>query len=204
MKTIKTISFIMIAACLMQTKAEYKVLIKVPDANIMKMVNIVPHTPLIGAWIDKGSPNNCSEWNPLPSSVKKGENFEQSSICKQEQVRKIEEQVKDLNTGLISKTGKITEESQITNISKKQTAVGSKTSVKKCVYGSSYGAGFWVEQITDSVIFIWYGPAGGSETVNLTIPNKPTSYTIDGYTYSRGDFVFSNNVNGSYYQICRE
>ena len=77
MKTIKTISFIMIAACLMQTKAEYKVLIKVPDANIIKMVNIVPHTPLIGAWIDKGSPNNCSEWNPLPSSVKKGENFEQ-------------------------------------------------------------------------------------------------------------------------------
>lgn len=67
----KTISFIMIAACVMQTKAEYQVLIKVPDANIIKMVNIAPHTPFIGEWIDKGSLTNCAAWTPLPATVKK-------------------------------------------------------------------------------------------------------------------------------------
>ena len=205
MKIIKTISFIMIAACVIQAKADYQVMIKVPDANIIKMMNVVSHTPFIGEWIDTGEPNNCSAWTPLPTTVKKGQTFEQSSTCKQEQIRKIEDQVKDLNTGLISKTGKYTEESQITNSSKTQSSVGTRPIVKECVYGASDGKGYWLERPDNTVSFTWYGPYGNSpERVSKILTNNETSYTQDGYTYTKGDFNSYSSVSGSYYKICRE
>lgn len=206
MKIIKNTLFATIFATFcIQSHAEYKVIINVPEALNIKMVNIAPHTPLIGEWVNKGDPNNCSAWIPLPTTVKKGQNFEQSSTCKQEQIRNIEEQVKNLNTGLISKTGKYTEESQIINISKAQSSVGTKPIVKECVIGATDGAGYWLERPDNTVSFIWYGPKGNSpERVSKILTNNETSYTQDGYTYSKGDFNSHSSVSGYYYKICRE
>ena len=185
--------------------AKYEVIINVPTANMIKMVNIVPHTPFIGEWKDKGAPTNCSAWTPLPATVKKGQSFEQSSTCSQEQIRTIEEQLKNLDTGAISKTGKKTEETQTTSVIIKQSAVGTKAGVKQCGYGPTWGAGFWLEQPNNTVYFVWYGPSPeANEYVSKTLPNKPTTYTQDGYTYSRGSYNSYNAVSGYYYQICRE
>ena len=188
-----------------QSHAAYNVIINVPDVNMIKMVKIVEHTPFIGEWIDKGAPTNCSAWSPLAATIKKDQVFEQSSNCSQEQTRTIEEQVKNIDTGVISKTGNKTEEVQTINVVKKQSAVGTKTGVKQCVYNPNWGAGFWVEQLNNTVYFVWYGPSPeANEYVSKTLPNKPTSYTQDGYTYSRGAYNSYSSVSGYYYQICRE
>ena len=193
------------ATCFTQTHASYEVIVNVPEALNIKMINIVPHSPFVGEWVDKGSPTNCSAWVPLPTTVKKGQTFEQSSTCSQEQIRKIEEQVKNLSSGLISKTGKTSEESKNISVSKKQSSIGTKPIVKECVYGATYGHGFWLERPDNTVYFIWYGPQSGStETLSKTLPGKPTSYIQDGYTYSRGDYNSYSSVSGYYYKICRE
>lgn len=203
--TNKTLVATLLATFTIHAHAAYEVVINVPDVHMIKMVNIVAHTPLIGDWIDSGSPTNCSAWSPLPSTVNKGQSFEQSSTCSQEQIRTIEEQVKNLDTGVISKTGKKTEESQNASVIKKQSAIGTKAGVKQCTYGPNYGGGFWLEQPNNTVYFVWYGPSPEAhEYVSKTLPNKPTTYTQDGYTYSRGSYNSYSTVSGYYYQICRE
>lgn len=87
----------------------------------------IPVEPLLGEWVDKGLPINCSAWTPLPETVKKDQPFEQSSTCSQEQTRTVEEQVKNLDTGVISKTGNKSEESQTISVVKKQSTIGTKT-----------------------------------------------------------------------------
>lgn len=206
MKIIKnTLTAMILASFSLQSHAAYEVIINVPEVNMIKMVNIVAHTPFVGDWRDKGAPTNCSAWTPNPNTVKKNEVFEQSATCQQEQTRTIEEQVKNLNTGIVSKTGNKSEESQNINVSKKQSSVGTKATVKQCVYNPNWGAGFWLEQPNNTVYFVWYGPSpDANEYLSKTLPNKPTSYTQDGYTYSRGAYNSYNAVSGYYYQICRE
>lgn len=174
------------------------------DGSIKFTNRTLPVEPLLGEWVDKGLPINCSAWTPLPSTVKKYQTFEQSSTCSQEQTRTVEEQVKNLDTGVISKTGNKSEESQTISVVKKQSATGTKIVVKKCVYGMNWGSGYWVEMTDNTANFMWYGPSPeAKETLNKTLAGHPTSYTQDGYTYSRGNF---DHYSGSYtyYYICRE
>ena len=191
------------------TQAEY--IIKIPmekgqggalsNSSIKFTNRPLPVEPLLGEWVDKGSPTDCTAWTPLPDTVKKDQPFEQSSTCSQEQTRTVEEQVKNLDTGVISKTGNKSEESQTISVTKKQSTIGTKVA---CVYGRTWGAGFWLEKPDDTVYFIWYGPSSGSgEEVGKTLPNLNTSYVERGYTYSRGDYYYTNGVSGRYYYICR-
>lgn len=165
----------------------------------------IPVEPLLGEWVDKGLPINCSAWTPLPETVKKDQPFEQSSTCSQEQTRTVEEQVKNLDTGVISKTGNKSEESQTISVIKKQSAIGTKIVVKQCVSGATWGTGFWLEQPNSTVYFVWYGPSSAAgEYVSKTLPNLNTSYAENGYTYSRGNYKSTSGVSGKYYYICRE
>lgn len=170
----------------------------------IKFINrTLPVEPLIGAWTDKGLPTGCSSWTPLPSTIKKDLTFDQSSTCSQEQTRTVEDQVKNLDTGVISKTGNKSEESQTISVQKNQSATGTKVVAKQCVYGATWGSGFWLEQTNNTVYFAWYGPSSAAnEYVSKTLEGKPTSYTQDGYIYSKGAFKLSNS--GTYYYICRE
>jgi hypothetical protein len=195
----------LLATLSIQSHAAYEVVIKVPDIHMVKMVKLVAHTPLLGDWIDKGLPINCSAWTPLPSTVKKDQTFEQSSTCSQEQTRTVEEQVKNLDTGVISKTGNKSEESQNISIGKKQSSVGTKAPVKECVHNSNWGAGFWLEQPNNTVYFVWYGPSPeANEYLNKTLPTIVTTYSQGGYTYTRGAYKSTSPVSGKYYEICRE
>lgn len=172
-----------------------------PNGSIKFTNRTLPVEPLLGEWVDKGSPTDCTAWTPLPDTVKKDQPFEQSSTCSQEQTRTVEEQVKNLDTGVISKTGNKSEESQTISVTKKQSTIGTKVA---CVYGSTWGAGFWLEQPNNTVFFTWYGPSSAAgEYVNETLPNLNTSYVERGYTYSRGNYTFTSVGNGSYYYICR-
>lgn len=163
----------------------------------------IPVEPLLGEWVDKGLPINCSAWTPLPNTVNKDQSFEQSSTCSQEQTRTVEEQVKNLDTGVISKTGNKSEESKTISVIKKQSAIGTKARVKQCPY--DVARGFWFERPNNTVYFVWSGPSPESnEYVSETLPNKPTTYTKDGYTYSRGKAYSFSSDSGYYYYICRE
>lgn len=171
------------------------------DGSIKFTNRTLPVEPLLGEWVDKGLPINCSAWTPLPSTVKNDQTFEQSSTCSQEQTRTVEEQVKNLDTGVISKTGNKSEESQTISVIKKQSAIGTKAGVKQC----TYDGGFWLEQPNNTVYFVWHGLSPeANEYFSKTLPNKPTTYTQDGYTYSRGAYNSYSSVSGYYYQICRE
>ena len=175
------------------------------DGSIKFTNRTLPVEPLLGEWVDKGLPINCSAWTPLPSTVKNDQTFEQSSTCSQEQTRTVEEQVKNLDTGVISKTGNKSEESQTISVIKKQSAIGTEAGVKQCTYGLNYGGGYWLEKRNNTVLFVWYGPSAmANEYVSETLPNKPTTYTKDGYTYSRGAYMIYNSISEYYYQICRE
>lgn len=195
------------------TQAEY--ILKIPmeqgqggalsNGSIKFTNRTLPVEPLLGEWVDKGSPTDCTAWTPLPDTVKKDQPFEQSSTCSQEQTRTVEEQVKNLDTGVISKTGNKSEESQTISVIKKQSAIGTEAGVKQCTYGPNYGGGFWLEKPNNTVYFVWEGPSPeANEYVSKTLPNKPTTYTKDGYTYSRGAYNSYNSSSGYYYQICRE
>ncbi len=171
------------------------------DGSIKFTNRTLPVEPLLGEWVDKGLPINCSAWTPLPNTVNKDQSFEQSSTCSQEQTRTVEEQVKNLDTGVISKTGNKSEESQTISVVKKQSVSGTG----KCVYGFNWGAGYWIESSNNTTNFMWYGPSFGSnETLNKTLEGHPTSYTQAGYTYRRG--LYNNGSGGGniYYSICRE
>lgn len=206
MKTInKLLVAISIATCVIQSKAAYEVIINVPEVNMIKMIKIVPHDPLIGDWVNKGEPINCSAWSPNPNTITKNQTFEQSSTCSQEQTRSIEQQVKNLDTGVVSKTGEASEESQTISVTKKQSAIGTKATTKQCVYGSTWGKGFWLETPENKVALVWYGPSSAAgEYVSRTLPNLTTSYTEGVYTYSRGSYNSTSAVSGTYYYICRE
>jgi len=196
---------ISIAICGLQSNAAYEVIINVPEVNMIKMIKIVPHDPLVGDWINKGEEKNCSAWTPNANTITKNQIFEQTSTCSQEQTRTIEQQVKNLDTGVITKTGESSEELQTISVTKKQSATGTKATVKQCVYGSTWGNGFWLEKPDNTVYFIWYGPSSSSgEHVSRTLPNLNTLYTEGGYTYSRGNYNSTSGVSGKYYYICRE
>lgn len=74
------------------------------NGSIIFYNGTLPVEPLLGEWIDKGSPTGYTAWTPLPDTVSKDQPFEQLSTCSQEQTRTVEEQVKNLDTGIISKT----------------------------------------------------------------------------------------------------
>lgn len=61
------------------TQAEY--IIKIPmekgqggalsNSSIKFTNRPLPVEPLLGEWVDKGSPTDCTAWTPLPDTVKK-------------------------------------------------------------------------------------------------------------------------------------
>jgi len=183
------------------TYADYVAVYPLKDLNIDM---ISQYESLIGNWINNGESVDCSVWSPAINTIKKGEEFQQTSVCIQKQSRNIQEQVKNESSGIIRPTGKISTENREINVTKTQKNIGTKNTVKTCTYSTSFGGGFWVQRDAKTIYIAWNGTSAQPKeftTGNIAIA---TEYVRDGFTYTRGNFQKSTNDGQMYYYICIE
>ena len=163
-----------------------------------------PYTVTIGAWQNNGGVASCSNWGPDPSTVDAGTAFTQSaSDCTQAQVRSRVEQYNDHATGVLTQAVNTTE-SQSIAASSTRTATGTKV-VEQCLYNTSniWSITFKPSQSGGGADFTLTVKWGGTNVYAASTgkaPSTMTTFTKNGYTYTRGTMVSSSTQ----FYVCRK
>ena len=174
--------------------------------------------PAYSAWINQGAATNCSTNTPAVNTITLGTIFTQTvGGCTQTQTQTVTTQEKNRYTNELRPTGTSTTNRTLTDYSYSTTAVGTKTVVSCPAWvGTAANRYLWAEvgQFPDD-----FNPYGyqiswaGSDLFNNINPTasttKMTSYTSDGYKYTRGQLKLTQGyysprgLNIYYYEVCR-
>lgn len=164
-------------------------------------------TPIISEWINDGDIFDCSNWIPLTNTVTDGTSFEQkSNSCKQNQTRTLQNREKNETTNEYRNVGIISKETRtLTDKESSRNAVGTKQP-EECdyKYGGAGVLSAWFKYGDTNQFQVWWK---GSLVVGLTYAPDPTTYTSNGYVYTRSgtpvDSIKSGTTYYYYYKICR-
>jgi hypothetical protein len=153
-------------------------------------------TPTSTAWVNSGAVTGCSNWLPDPSTVAAGTGFTQTATnCSQSQTRSTQNREQETTTGAIRNVGNEVNESKNITASNTQNAVGTKSS---CIYSATDPVSMWKYRTGGNMITIFYEGA----TIHVFSSSTQTSYTKNGYTYTRG--TVKNSVPSiTDYSVCR-
>lgn len=157
-------------------------------------------TPTISSWINVGEATGCSDWTPAVDTVATGIVFEQnSSNCKQEQSRTVQNREQNSKTLVYRNTGSPINESQmLTDYSMKRSATGTKI-VNDCGSGdiNNYR---WVNGTPSMgmMYIIWDGVKVFPDIGNINL----TEYTYNGYNYTKGALA-ANYGYYTFHRVCR-
>lgn len=167
--------------------------------NTIKFTKYTLYTPLVSEWSNTGGVENCS-WTPLQNTVAAGVTFTQTATdCDQKQVRTKQAREKDELSNSIRNVGSAITETQTIKVSSSRSVVGSKPKDEVCMFGG--GKAYWLESAGTTKI-IWY-----SDNVEVSFPSGPTTYTYNGYEYTRGTYssIEGNPSVGytAFYYACR-
>jgi hypothetical protein len=156
----------------------------------------VATTPTSTAWVNSGAVTGCSNWTPDPSTVASGTGFTQTATnCSQSQTRSTQNREQETTTGAIRNVGNEVNESKNITASNTQNAVGTKSS---CIYSATDPLSMWKYRTGGNMITIFYEGA----TIHVFSSSTQTSYTKNGYTYTRG--TVKNSVPSmTDYSVCR-
>ena len=165
---------------------------------------LVDAEPLVGDWVQVGSPRNCSAWTPLASSYPTGVSFTQSALCDIDQQRQVQDRKYKSSTHEYVNMGAPRIEDRVL-ASQAVTQLAQGTGVAPpggCVAMGSNG--YWMENRNGSKLHsirIGYKNIEvkyGETPVYPSAPTVPETTRIkDGaYTYTRG--AYSHQVNTSY------
>lgn len=163
--------------------------------------------PIISDWVNSGAVTGCSNWTPDPSTIASGSSFLQTATnCSQTQTQSIQNIEQETTTGAIRHNGDAYTASKIITVSSTRNAVGTKAK-QECMYSLNpeyhfrnlyrYGNPNYIVTAYWNKTLIWQG-------------NKiPTSVVVNGYKYSPGAIMSSDQENNDvyeayYYSICRE
>lgn len=202
----------------MNSFAEYQ--IQYPDVPVTfkDYGQWVPTEPVLTAWVNVGSPHDCTSAEPLENTQPLGISYPKTFAgCQQSQERSVTTSEKNSVTGAIRNQKTVKETNVITDATYTITSIGTKV-VKECMMSASSGAfARWYDIATYDGYTITYGMGlqwAGATLVNTansskTYP-KETSYVKDGYVYTRGALKSKSTHNDQlrtyyyYYEACRE
>jgi hypothetical protein len=131
--------------------------------------------PLLGEWVNVGTPTGCSVWTPDPSTKNMGESFQQTgSGCNQEQTRSVQEREQNNVTHEYRNVGSVKNENQtLKNQTTTRTATGTKV-VTECNLPNS----------------LWTAGSAGYATITVKFNGT--------VVYTGGDYASTEKVVGLY------
>lgn len=168
----------------------------------------IPTDPIISEWVNDGDIFDCSNWSPLENTVSNGISFEQKSTsCKQNQTRTLQNREKNEATNEYRNVGNLSQETRtLTDKESSRNGIGTKQP-EECdyKYGGAGVLSAWFKYDNTNQFQVWWK---GSLVVGLTSAPDPTTYTSNGYVYTRSgpavDTVQANSTTYYYYhKICR-
>lgn len=153
------------------------------------------YTVKVSDWADNGQYSNCTEWLPLASSQASGVLFTQTQTCTATQARTV--------NGFIGSTPDaeyktVTQTQSVPNKTRTQQVMG--TMVDKVCKGD---ASNFMQALNTWNGKVGYTIAWSGVNILYTETATPTTYTKDGYTYTR-DYAFYRDSTVSNYVVCRE
>lgn len=156
----------------------------------------VASTPEYTEWVNNGVVTNCTNWTPAATTVTAGQSFPQTATdCQQAQTRSRQDREQETTTGAYRYVGNEVIESKNITASSTQNAVGTKSS---CIYSATDPVSMWKYRTGGNMITIFYEGA----TIHVFSSSTQTSYTKNGYTYTRG--TVQNAVPSiTDYSVCR-
>jgi hypothetical protein len=148
MKKINKMLLSLIALSLMTAttaNASYQVIYgdkQISGENIRFVSKWLSSDPLLGEWVNVGSPTGCSAWTPDPSTKNIGVTFDQSATgCTQVQTRTVQEREQNNVSHEYRPVGPVKNENKtLTNQTITRSAVGTK-SPEECADDSLWTAG---------------------------------------------------------------
>lgn len=183
--------------------------------SIGALENWILTNPIYTEWVVDGEPFNCTNWSPDKNTVAIGQSFTQTATdCEQKQIRTRQNIEQETTTLAYRNSGEpIIETQNLTGITHNRNETGTKEEIVGCYTTDGSNVSYWSEYssfTTAQYIFfmnekIW--PEGDSSVELLPIF---TSYTSNGYRYTRGDLV-KTTVTTNYgvtstikdYKVCR-
>lgn len=99
------------------TNAQYLVIYGTEqiNGNNIKLVTYekwLQASAITSAWVDNGSPTECSAWSPDASTMATGTSFEQTATCKQNQTRTVQNREQNDHTLEFRNAGDVIVENQ--------------------------------------------------------------------------------------------
>lgn len=87
--------------------------------------NWAPIEPTFTDWANLGSPQNCTDWSPLPSFISEGVSFTQTATdCQQEQTRTRQEREQESTSLVVRDNGAPTTETRTVSATSTRSAIG--------------------------------------------------------------------------------
>lgn len=91
--------------------------------------NWAPIEPTFTDWANLGSPQNCTDWSPLPSFISEGVSFTQTATdCQQEQTRTRQEREQEATSLVVRDSGAPTTETRTVSAISTRSAIGTDAS----------------------------------------------------------------------------
>ena len=195
--------------------AEYSMKYPLEDmANITVEPALQNGTPIITAWNNVGSPSNCSSYSPELTDFISGDKFVQTYLgCSQMQERTVTPTLFNPQTGVTTNGTPYQESQTLSNY--RYTLVQIGTGKKACSKYFNYnGTSVWQElaiNINDSPNMgygIYWKGMPVKSLMNYVKQDRISSMEVDGYRYTRGEYVnlqYQGNGYTTYnYEICKE
>lgn len=170
-----------------------------------------PYTPIVSDWVDVTQFYGCTNWTPDANSIQNGKVFIQTATdCKKNQRRFVQAREIGSNSQQIKNIGTPTiEENVLTNQNVQRQMIG--LSKKECFYNNAMAstmATYFKREHTDMDKFRLKMTWNGSILINSLglYDENFTARSVDwnGYRFTFGDLVSSDNPPYGYYQVCRE
>ena len=145
--------------------------------------NWAPIEPTFTDWANLGSPQNCTDWSPLPSFISEGVSFTQTATdCQQEQTRTRQEREQETNNLVIRNNGEPTTETRTVSTTSTRNAIGTDASAPLSRYFT------FIEKS---------GPATGQYGCNYesVCMSNPAESSMNGKSATYTTLGYANAVN---------